>query len=42
MKPATTERKRDGWEFTAFYSNTAQARHQLGKTDDWLVIYYER
>lgn len=33
--------KRDGWEFTALYSNTAQA-HQLEKTDDWVVIYYER
>jgi hypothetical protein len=33
--------KRDGWDFTALYSNTQQA-HQLGKTDDWVVIYYER
>jgi len=33
--------KRDGWEFTALYSNTAQA-HQLGKTKDWVVIYFER
>ncbi len=33
--------KRDGWEFTALYSNTAQA-HQLGKTEDWVVIYFER
>lgn len=33
--------KREGWEFTALYSNTAQA-HQLGKTDDWVVIYFER
>lgn len=33
--------KRDGWNFTALYSNTQQA-HQLGKTDDWVVIYYER
>ena len=33
--------KRDGWSFTALYSNTSQA-HQLGKTRDWVVIYYER
>lgn len=33
--------KRQGWEFTALYSNTAQA-HELGKTHDWVVIYYER
>jgi DNA polymerase (family X) len=31
----------DGWQFTAMFSNTAQA-HQLEKTDDWVVIYYER
>ncbi len=34
-----TERK--GWDFTALYSNTAQA-HELGKTHDWVVIYYDR
>jgi hypothetical protein len=33
--------KRSGWKFTALYSNTAQA-HKLEKTDDWVVIYYER
>jgi DNA polymerase (family 10) len=33
--------KRDDWKFTALFSNTAQA-HKLGKTDDWVVIYYER
>ena len=33
--------KRDNWKFTALFSNTAQA-HKLGKTDDWVVIYYER
>lgn len=33
--------KRDGWDFTALFSNTAQA-HKLGKTDDWVVIYFER
>jgi DNA polymerase (family X) len=33
--------KRDGWKFTALYSNTAQA-HKLEKTDDWVVIYYQK
>jgi DNA polymerase (family X) len=33
--------KRDGWAFTALFSNTAQA-HKLEKTQDWVVIYYER
>jgi putative hydrolase len=33
--------KREGWDFTVLFSNTAQA-HKLGKTDDWVVIYYER
>jgi hypothetical protein len=33
--------KRQGWAFTVFFSNTAQA-HRLGKTRDWIVIYYER
>jgi hypothetical protein len=28
-----------GWHFTALFSNTAQA-HQLGRTDDWVVIYF--
>jgi hypothetical protein len=27
------------WSFTALYSNTARA-HDLGKTRDWVVIYY--
>ena len=27
------------WHFTALYSNTARA-HELGKTGDWVVIYY--
>lgn len=31
--------ERDGWHFTALYSNTARA-HQLGRTDDWVVIYF--
>ena len=33
--------KRDGWLFTVLFSNTAQA-HQLGKTREWVVIFYER
>jgi hypothetical protein len=32
---------RDGWHFTALFSNTARA-HELGHTRDWVVIYYER
>jgi Helix-hairpin-helix domain len=31
--------ERDKWHFTAFFSNTARA-HELGKTADWVVIYY--
>ena len=30
-----------GWTFTALFSNTARA-HQCGKTQDWVVIFYER
>lgn len=30
---------RDGWHFTALFSNTARA-HELGRTHDWVVIYY--
>lgn len=33
--------ERGKWEFTALYSNTARA-HELGKTHDWVVLYYER
>ena len=33
--------ERNGWVFTALYSNTAQA-HEFGMTQDWVVIYYER
>lgn len=33
--------EREGWEFTALYSNTARA-HELDKTHDWVVLYYER
>jgi DNA polymerase (family X) len=32
--------RRQGWSFTALYSNTATA-HRLDKTHDWVVIYYE-
>lgn len=32
---------REGWHFNALFSNTARA-HELGKTGDWVVIYYER
>ncbi len=31
--------QRDGWEFTALFSNTARA-HDLGKTEDWVVLYF--
>lgn len=33
--------EKEGWSFTAMYSNTARA-HDLGKTREWVVIYYER
>jgi hypothetical protein len=32
---------RQGWSITALFSNTALA-HELGKTHDWVVIYYEK
>ena len=32
---------RDGWAFTTLFSNTALA-HDLGRTDDWVVIYFGR
>jgi Holliday junction resolvasome RuvABC DNA-binding subunit len=35
------ETSRRGWSCTVLYSNTQRA-HQLGKTDDWVVVYYER
>ncbi len=31
---------RKGWKFTVMFSNTGTA-HQLGKTNDWVVVYYE-
>lgn len=38
--PVLHERE-DGWAITALYSNSARA-HQMGKTHDWVVIYYEK
>jgi putative hydrolase len=31
--------ERDGWHFTALFSNTARA-HELGRTQDWVVLYF--
>lgn len=31
--------RRDGWHFTALYSNTARA-HRLGRNRDWVVLYF--
>jgi hypothetical protein len=33
--------ERDHWSFTALFSNTGRA-HELGRTRDWVVVYYER
>lgn len=33
--------RRDGWEMNVMYSNTARA-HELGRTNDWVVIYFEK
>jgi hypothetical protein len=33
--------EREGWHFTALFSNTARA-HELNKTRDWVVVYFER
>jgi hypothetical protein len=33
--------ERDGWEFTAHFSNSANA-HRFGKTRDWVVVTAER
>lgn len=35
------EGERDGWEMRPLFSNTRRA-HELGKTRDWVVIYYDR
>jgi hypothetical protein len=32
--------ERDGWHFTAMFSNTARA-HELGHIDDWVVIHVD-
>ena len=31
--------KRDAWQLTALYSNSARA-HELGRTRDWVVVYF--
>ncbi len=33
--------EREGYHFHIMFSNTARA-HELGKTDDWVVIFFER
>ena len=33
--------ERDGWAFTALYSNTARA-HELNKVHDWVVLFCDR
>jgi hypothetical protein len=33
--------EKEGFHFTALFSNTARA-HELGKTREWVVIYWER
>jgi hypothetical protein len=33
--------EKDGWYFTALFSNTARA-HDLNRTRDWVVVYFER
>jgi len=33
--------EKGGYKFTVMYSNTARA-HELGKTDDWTVVYYAK
>jgi hypothetical protein len=32
--------KKKGWSFTLLFSNSARA-HELGKADDWVVVYYD-
>jgi len=32
--------RREGWHFTALYSNTERA-HDLHRTHDWVVIFYD-
>jgi len=33
--------EREGWHFTALFSNTSTA-HELEKTRDWVVVYFDR
>jgi DNA polymerase (family 10) len=33
--------EQQGWHVTALFSNTARA-HELGRTHDWVVLFYER
>lgn len=33
--------QRESWHFTVMYSNTARA-HTLGRTHDWVVVYFTR
>jgi len=33
--------EQEGTRFTVMFSNTKTA-HELGKTDDWVVVYYEK
>lgn len=33
--------EKEGWTFNVLYSNTARS-HELNKTHDWVVVYYER
>jgi hypothetical protein len=33
--------RREDWHLTLMWSNTARA-HELGKTRDWLVVYFRR
>jgi len=33
--------EKNGWRFTAMFSNTARA-HELKKNRDWVVVYFER
>lgn len=33
--------ERNGWAMTVLFSNTARA-HELGKTHEWVVIYYQK
>jgi hypothetical protein len=36
---AVLHTEREGWHFTAMYSNTARA-HELERTHDWVVVYF--